>query len=88
MAPLIRTWRDFSGGQRVVMLIATSGATPADEEITYPAGTYATIHAAADFGKYQGKGVHVIIGEGDRTICNSFDDRDVEEFGGVPFRSV
>jgi hypothetical protein len=82
------TWHGFSAGQRVVMIIETKGATADDEEVVYPPGARAIIDALADFGKYQGKGVDVTIGEGDRTICNSFDDRDVEKLGGVPFLSV
>jgi hypothetical protein len=70
------------------MIIETKGATADDEEVVYPPGARAIIDALADFGKYQGKGVDVTIGEGDRTICNSFDDRDVEKLGGVPFLSV
>jgi hypothetical protein len=70
------------------MLIETRGATADDEEITYPPGMPAKIAALADFGEYQGRGVDVIIGVGDRTICNSFDDRDVQKLGRMPFRHV
>lgn len=81
-------WHGFTAGQRVIMLIETKGATADDEEVIYPAGTSATIGGLANFGKYQGEGVDVTIGEGDRTICNSFDDRDVKNLGGVPFLCV
>ena len=84
----IPTWHGFAAGQRIVMLIETRGATPDDDEVMYPAGSYATIDATVDFGTFQGKGVHVVIGEGDRAICNSFDDRDVKELGCVPFYRV
>ena len=67
------------------MLIETKGATADDEEVTYPAGTQAKIDALADFGEFQGNGVDIIVGRGHRTICNSFDDRDVEILGRVPF---
>jgi hypothetical protein len=86
MTSTIQIWQGFTAGQRVIMLVETRGATADDDEVTYSAGTCATIAAVVDFGKFQGKGVDVIIGEGDRTICNSFDDRDVEKLGGVPFR--
>jgi hypothetical protein len=80
-----QTWHGFSAGQRVRMLIETRGATADEEEIAYPPGTLATISNLANFGEFQGEGVDVVIGEGDRTICNSFDDRDLEALGGVPF---
>ena len=83
---VLPTWHGFAAGQRVVMLIETSGATAYGEEITYAAGSYGIIEDIDDFGKFQGKGVHVTIGEGDRTICNSFDDADERELGGIPFR--
>jgi hypothetical protein len=67
------------------MLVETRGATADDEEIAHPSGALATVSALADFGEFQGLGVDVIIGEGDRAICNSFDDRDVETLGIVPF---
>jgi hypothetical protein len=88
MTSTLTTWHGFSAGQRVVMLIETRGATADGEEITHAAGSYATIDDIDDFGRFQGRGVHVTIGEGDRTICNSFDERDEKELGGVPFRSV
>jgi hypothetical protein len=47
----------------------------------------AKICKLANFGTFQGEGVDVVIGEGARTICNSFDDRDVE-VGGIPFIAV
>ena len=84
----ISTWHDFAAGQAVIMLIETRGATPDDEEVVYPVGSHGTIDATVDFGAYQGKGAHVTIGEGDRAICNSFDDRDVKKFGVVPFRRI
>jgi hypothetical protein len=84
----IPTWHNFVAGQRVILLIETRGATADDDEVVYPAGSYGVIDATVDFGMYQGKGAHVIIGEGDRAICNSFDDRDVKEIGLVPFRRV
>ena len=80
------TWHGFAAGQHIVMLIETKGATADDEETVYPAGACAKIESVVNFGSYQGNGVHIIIGEGDRTICNSFDDRDVQELGRVPFR--
>lgn len=70
------------------MLIETRGAADGDEEITHPPGTLAIISALANFGNFQGEGVDVIIGEAARAICNSFDDRDVEMLGGVPFKPV
>lgn len=82
------TWNGVSAGQRVVMLIETKGMTADDEEIAYPAGTFASIADIADFGAYQGEGVNVVIGEGCRAICNSFDDRDVMQLGSLPFRCV
>jgi hypothetical protein len=48
----------------------------------------AVIEALADFGSYQGQGAHLVIGQGERAICNSFDDRDIAELGRIPFRSV
>ena len=82
-----KTWHGFSAGQRVIMIIETKGATADDEEVVFPPGTCATIEALADFGKYQGEGVDVTIGEGARAICNSFDDNDVKMLGGIPFVS-
>lgn len=82
----MKTWRGFAAGERVVMVIETKGATADDEEISYPAGTQAIIDALANFGEFQGNGVHVVVGRGPRAICNSFDDRDVEVLGRVPFR--
>jgi hypothetical protein len=70
------------------MLVETRGATADDEDITHPLGTLATISRLANFGDFQGEGVDVVIGDGDRAICNSFDDRDVEALGGVPFTSA
>jgi hypothetical protein len=84
----LQNWRGFAGGERIVMLIETKGATADDEEIAHPSGTEATIDALADFGDYQGNGVHITVGRGPRSICNSFDDRDVEDLGGVPFRHI
>jgi hypothetical protein len=84
----MQTWRGFAAGERVVMLIETKGATDEDEEVAYPAGTEAIIDALADFGEFQGNGVHIVVGRGRRTICNSFDDRDVEVLGRMPFRHV
>ena len=84
----MQSWRGFAAGERVIMLIETKGATSDDEEVAYPPGTQATIDALADFGKFQGNGAHIVVGQGNRTICNSFDDRDVEDLGGVPFRHV
>lgn len=83
-----KSWRGFVSGQRVRMLVATRGATADDEEITHPSGTLATISGLANFGELQGEGVDLVIGDGDRTICNSFDDRDVEALGIVPFTLV
>jgi hypothetical protein len=83
-----QSWHGFISGQRVRMLIETRGATAGDEEIAYPSGTLATISRLANFGDFQGEGVDVVIGDGCRTICNSFDDRDVEALGGVPFTLV
>jgi hypothetical protein len=84
----MQSWRGYMVGQRVRMLIETRGATADDEEIAHPSGTLATITHLADFGKSQGKGVDVIIGEGDDAICNSFDDQDVKALGGVPFTRI
>lgn len=84
----LQNWRGFASGERIVMLIETKGATADDEEIAHPPGTEATIDALADFGDYQGSGVHITVGRGSRSICNSFDDRDVEDLGGVPFRHI
>ena len=70
------------------MLIQTLGATANDEEIVHASGTLATVSRLANFGNFQGEGVDVVIGDGDLAICNSFDDRDVEALGGVPFTSV
>lgn len=84
----LQTWRDFTSGQSVIMLVETKGATVDDGDIVYPPGTPALIAAIMDFGEYQGMGVDVVIGAGERTICNSFDDRDVERSGSVPFRLV
>lgn len=84
----MQTWRGFADGDHVVMLIETRGATTADEEVAYPPGTKATIDALVNFGDYQGNGVHVTVGRGPRSICNSFDDRDVEVLGGIPFRHI
>ena len=82
----ILSWRGFVAGQRIMMLIETRGDTSNDDEVTYPIGSIGTIDATVDFGAFQGNGAHVIIGEGDRAICNSFDELDLEELGGVPFR--
>ena len=79
------SWRGFIAGQRVRMLIETRGATAGDDEIRHPSGTLATISRLANFGELQGEGVDLVIGEGNRAICNSFDDRDVEELGKIPF---
>jgi len=84
----MQTWRGFAAGEHVVMLIETKGATADDEEVAYPAGTQAIIDGLADFGEFQGNGVDVVVGRGLRAICNSFDDRDVEVLGRVPFRHV
>jgi hypothetical protein len=84
----LQTWRGFAGGERVVMLVETKGATVDDKEVAYPPGTEATIDALADFGDYQGNGVHITVGRGYRSICNSFDDKDVEDLGGIPFRHI
>jgi len=67
------------------MLIETRGATASDEDIMHPSGTMAMISGLANFGKFQGEGVDLVIGEGSRAICNSFDDRDVEKLGKIPF---
>jgi len=83
-----QSWHGFVSGQRVRMLVETRGATADDEEISHPSGTLATISRLANFGDYQGEGVDVVIADGDRAICNSFDDRDVEALGGVPFTFV
>jgi hypothetical protein len=80
-----QTWRGFIAGQRVRMLIDTRGASADEDEIVHPSGTLATISRLADFGEFQGEGVDLVIGEGSRAICNSFDDRDVEELGNFPF---
>ena len=81
-------WHGFVTGQRVRMLVETRGATADDEEITHPPGTLGTISRLANFGDFQGEGVDVVVGDGDRAICNSFDDRDVEALSGVPFTFV
>jgi hypothetical protein len=82
----IPIWRDFAAGQRIIMLVETRGATADDDEVVYPIGSPGIIDATVDFGAFQGKGAHVTIGVGDRAICNSFDDGDVEELGAIPFR--
>ncbi len=82
------TWHGFAAGQRVTTLIETKGATADDEEVVHPPGTCATIEAIVDFGTFQGEGVDVTIGEGVRAICTSFDNRDIEQLGGIPFRGV
>ena len=84
-ATLTKTWRGFSVGQQVTMLIKTRGATADDEEIEYPAGTFAVVTAVANFGPYQGHGVDLVVGYGHHAICNSLDDRDVNELGRSPF---
>jgi len=83
-----RDWHGFKVGDKIVMLIQTFGETPDSEEVAYSAGSFARIDAIRHYGKVQGWGVDVGIGDGDRTIVNSFDDRDVrDEFAGcVPFR--
>jgi len=68
------------------MLIKTSGATSDDREIVHPIGAQGIVDAVVYFGSYQGYGVHVIIGEGDRAIANSFDDLDVKAMGQIPFQ--
>lgn len=83
-----QSWHGFVNGQCVRMLIETRGATAEDEEIAYPSGTLATISGLANFGDFQGHGVDVVIGEGDRAICNTFDDRDVSVLGRVPFAPI
>lgn len=83
-----RSWHGFVSGQRVKMLIDTRGATADDEEITHPSGTLAIISGLGNFGAFQGEGVDLVIGDNDRAICNSFDDRDVEALGSVPFTLV
>ena len=80
-----QSWHGFVAGDRVRMLVETCGATASDEGIRHPSGTLATITNLANFGEYQGEGVDVVIGEGDRAICNSFDDLYVEELGRIPF---
>ncbi len=80
-----QSWRGFVAGERVRMRIETRGATASDEDIRHPFGTPAMISGLANFGKFQGEGVDLIIGEGSRAICNSFDDRDVEKLGKIPF---
>ena len=85
---MFQSWHGFVAGQLVRMLVDTRGATADDEEITHPSGTLARVSTLADFGAFQGLGVDVIIGEGDRAICNSFDDRDVEALGSVPFACI
>lgn len=81
----IGSWHGFVAGQHVKMLIETKGATADDEEVTYPPGTRAKIEAVANFGERQGAGVHMTVGDGDRAICNTFDDMDVAKLGRVPF---
>lgn len=83
-----QSWRGFITGQRVRMLIETRGATASDEDIRHPSGMPATISSLANFGEFQGEGVDLVIGEGSRAISNSFDDRDVEELGKIPFGPV
>lgn len=80
-----QSWHGFVSGQRVRMLIETRGATADDDEIAHPSGTLATIAGLANFGDFQGDGVDLVIGDGDRTICNSFDDQDIKALGGIPF---
>lgn len=67
------------------MLIDARGATADEEEIVHPAGTLAVISSLANFGELQGEGVDVVIGEEEYAICNSFDERDLEALGGLPF---
>ncbi len=81
-----QSWHGFVRGQCVRMLVETRGAAARDEEITHPPGTLATIGGLANFGDFQGDGVDLIIGDGERAICNSFDDRDVETLGNIPFK--
>lgn len=80
-----QSWHGFVSGQRVRMLIETRGATADDREIAHPSGTLATISGLANFGDFQGEGVDLVIGVGDRAICNSFDDQDVKALGSIPF---
>lgn len=83
----VSSWHGFVADQKVKMTVETRGATADDEEIIYPVGTLARIVGLANFGEFQGEGVDLVIGEGINSICNSFDDRDVERFGYVPFVS-
>jgi hypothetical protein len=82
------SWHGFIAGQRVRILIETQGATAGEEEIIQAPGTLATITGLANFGKFQGEGVDVVVGEGPRAICNSFDERDLEAIGVVPFARI
>jgi hypothetical protein len=81
----MQSWHGFVSDQQVKMLVETEGTTADDEQVIHPAGTLARIVALANFGEFQGEGVDVIVGKGAHAICNSFDDRDVEAFGGFPF---
>jgi hypothetical protein len=84
----LEKWHGFTTGQQVRMLIETRGAAADDREVAFPVGSHATIVAIADFGDHQGYGVDLVIGEGDNTICNSYDDSDANALGHLPFRSI
>jgi hypothetical protein len=84
----IKDWHGFILGQQVTMLVETRGATAADHEVAHPIDTSAFIAAIADFGPHQGCGVDLVIGNSDRAICNSFDDRDRDALGHLPFMAA
>lgn len=80
-----QTWNGFSAQDKVLMLVETRGETADGEEVIYSAETPAVIVAVRECGA-QGSGVDVVIGEDHRTIVNTFDDSDLKEMGGLPFR--
>jgi len=84
----IAAWNGFSAGQIVIMDIETRGDTDNGDDVIYFAGTPATILDIEDLGPLQGQGVHVLIGQSERTIINTFDDADVRELGAVPFHAA
>lgn len=59
----------FNIGQRVRMRVTTIGTDDSGEERTYPVGALGIVYMVEQDRRIY----HVEIGEGDRSIANSFD---------------
>jgi hypothetical protein len=70
-------------GDQLIITESTIGCDENDVERIHPPGSSATVDTVEELPGPQGFAVHVVIGDGERAIINTFDEGDAN--GLFPF---